>query len=53
MKFLVTGGLGFIGQSVVRNLLARKIPVVAADQSADPEALATFTDLARSTGATF
>ena len=53
MKFLVTGGLGFIGQSVVRNLLARKIPVIAADQSADPEALATFTDLARSTGARF
>ena len=42
MKFLVTGGLGFIGQSVVRNLLDRGIPTVAADQSADAEALATL-----------
>jgi UDP-glucose 4-epimerase len=53
MKFLVTGGMGFIGQSVVRNLLARKIPVVAADQSADQRALAIFTSLAESTGAGF
>ncbi|MGH9745105.1 MAG: NAD-dependent epimerase/dehydratase family protein [Candidatus Acidiferrales bacterium] len=51
MKFLVTGGMGFIGQSVVRNLLARKIPVVAADQSADPEALATLRNAAAGTGA--
>jgi UDP-glucose 4-epimerase len=50
MKFLVTGGMGFIGQSVVRNLLARKIPIVAADQSADPEALATLRKLADCTG---
>jgi len=27
-KFLITGGLGFIGQSVVRNLLERGIPSV-------------------------
>jgi nucleoside-diphosphate-sugar epimerase len=53
MKFLVTGGMGFIGQSVVRNLLDRKIPVIAADQSADPQALATFSNLAGSTGASF
>lgn len=53
MKFLVTGGMGFIGQSVVRNLLARKIPVVAADQSADQRALAIFSSLAESTGAGF
>lgn len=53
MKFLVTGGMGFIGQSVVRNLLARKIPVVAADQSADQRAIAIFSSLAESTGAGF
>ena len=53
MKFLVTGGMGFIGQSVVRNLLARKIPVVAADQSADPQALGTVSNLAASTAANF
>jgi nucleoside-diphosphate-sugar epimerase len=40
MKFLVTGGLGFIGQRVVRNLLARGIPTVSADCSADSEAVA-------------
>jgi nucleoside-diphosphate-sugar epimerase len=53
MKFLVTGGMGFIGQSVVRNLLSRKIPVVAADQSADQRACAIFTSHAESTGASF
>jgi UDP-glucose 4-epimerase len=53
MKFLVTGGMGFIGQSVVRNLLARKIPVVAADQSADPEVVAAFGNLAGSSGTSF
>jgi UDP-glucose 4-epimerase len=36
MKFLVTGGTGFIGWRVVRNLLARGVPVVAADWSIDP-----------------
>ena len=53
MKFLVTGGMGFIGQSVVRNLLARKIPVIAADQSVDPGAVAAFSNLAGSSGASF
>jgi nucleoside-diphosphate-sugar epimerase len=37
VKFLVTGGTGFIGASVVRNLLDRGIPVVAGDVSVDPE----------------
>jgi UDP-glucose 4-epimerase len=36
MKFLVTGGGGFIGWRVVRNLLARGIPTVVADWSIDP-----------------
>ncbi|SPE42238.1 putative NAD-dependent epimerase/dehydratase [Candidatus Sulfopaludibacter sp. SbA3] len=36
MKFLVTGGGGFIGWRVVRNLLARGIPTVVADCSVDP-----------------
>jgi nucleoside-diphosphate-sugar epimerase len=40
VKFLVTGGLGFIGQPVVRNLLARGIPTVSADHSPDAEAIA-------------
>ena len=53
MKFLVTGGMGFIGQSVVRNLLARSIPVIAADQSADPGAVAAFGNLAGSSGTSF
>jgi UDP-glucose 4-epimerase len=56
-KFLVTGGLGFIGQSVVRNLLQRGVPVVAADQSptqsAEAEALSSLRNLAGRTGATF
>jgi len=40
MKFLVTGGTGFIGWRVVRNLLARKIPVVVAEQHVDQDVLA-------------
>jgi UDP-glucose 4-epimerase len=52
-KFLVTGGLGFIGQSVIRNLLERGVPSVAADRSADPEALASLRTVAGRTGATF
>ena len=49
MKFLVTGGLGFIGQRVVHNLLARGIPTVAADDSADSEALAKLRAAANTT----
>ena len=49
MKFLVTGGLGFIGQRVVRNLLARSIPTVSADCSADSEAVADLRASANST----
>lgn len=52
-KFLITGGLGFIGQSVVRNLLARGIPSVAADQSANAEALAGLRAVASRSGAAF
>ena len=36
MKFLVTGGTGFIGWRVARNLLARGVPVVVADWNIDP-----------------
>jgi UDP-glucose 4-epimerase len=52
-KFLVTGGLGFIGQSVVRNLLERGISSVAADQSANTEAQARLRAVASRAGATF
>lgn len=37
MKFLITGGTGFIGQCVVRNLVRRGIPSVAADQLPDAQ----------------
>jgi UDP-glucose 4-epimerase len=36
MKVLVTGGTGFIGWRVGRNLLARGVPLVVADWSIDP-----------------
>ena len=36
VKFLVTGGTGFIGWRVVRNLLQRKTPVVVGELNADP-----------------
>jgi nucleoside-diphosphate-sugar epimerase len=39
MKFLVTGGTGFIGWRVVRTLLQRNIPVVVAEQSLDMDVL--------------
>ena len=42
MKFLVTGGTGFIGASVVRNLLARGIPVVIGEHHTDQAILATL-----------
>lgn len=37
MKFLVTGGTGFIGARVVANLWERQIPVVAADLNLNVE----------------
>jgi nucleoside-diphosphate-sugar epimerase len=37
VKFLVTGGTGFIGQCVVRSLLRRGIPCVAADWNSDEQ----------------
>jgi nucleoside-diphosphate-sugar epimerase len=36
MKFLVTGGGGFIGWRVARNILGRAIPVVLADCNVEP-----------------
>ncbi|MFZ0877865.1 MAG: NAD(P)-dependent oxidoreductase [Candidatus Acidiferrales bacterium] len=53
MKFLVTGGLGFIGQRVVRNLLARGIPTVSADHSSDAEAIADLRAVAGRANAEF
>jgi UDP-glucose 4-epimerase len=45
-KFLVTGGLGFIGQSVVSNLLQRRISVVVADQLWEAEAVSSLHEIA-------
>jgi UDP-glucose 4-epimerase len=42
MKFLVTGGTGFIGASVVRNLLARGVRVVSVDVNPNPQVAATL-----------
>ena len=42
MKFLVTGGTGFIGACVVRNLLARGISVVIGENKADQDVAATL-----------
>ena len=49
MKFLVTGGTGFIGWRVVANLLARGIPVVVLDFPADPETVTRLRTLAGGT----
>ncbi|MCS7032816.1 MAG: NAD(P)-dependent oxidoreductase [Phycisphaerae bacterium] len=51
VKFLVTGGTGFIGACVVRNLLRRGIAVVSADLNADEHTLATFAHEAQAHGA--
>lgn len=53
MKFLVTGGHGFIGQCVVRNLLERGISAVSADHTPDAEALTAFRASAATTGVEF
>ena len=37
MKFLVTGGTGFIGKRVVAQLLQRNIDVIATDINTDKE----------------
>ena len=42
MKFLVTGGTGFIGASVVRNLLARGVPAVIGELKPDEAVLASL-----------
>ena len=53
MKFLITGGTGFIGQCVVRNVLRRGIAAVAADQLADEDLLDGLRAEARLSGAGF
>jgi nucleoside-diphosphate-sugar epimerase len=42
MKFLVTGGTGFIGACVVRNLLARGVPIVIGEANPDENVAATL-----------
>ncbi len=53
MKFLVTGGTGFIGWRVVTNLLARGIPAVALDFPADTEIVARLRQRAGATPLSF
>jgi NAD(P)-dependent dehydrogenase (short-subunit alcohol dehydrogenase family) len=38
-KFLITGGTGFIGLCVARNLIRRRIPAVITDESLDAAAV--------------
>ncbi|MFM2296031.1 MAG: hypothetical protein RLZZ350_2444 [Verrucomicrobiota bacterium] len=42
MKFLVTGGTGFIGACVVRNLIARGIPVIIGEAKPDAAVAASL-----------
>ena len=51
MKFLVTGGTGFIGACVVANLLARNIPVAVADVQIDQDVVAKLERAAGAGGA--
>jgi len=53
VKFLVTGGLGFIGQRVLHNLLDRGIPTVSADHSSDSGAIADLRAAANRTNTEF
>ena len=53
MKFLVTGGTGFIGWRVVTNLLARSIPVVALDFPANADFMAKLKSRAGATPLAF
>jgi UDP-glucose 4-epimerase len=46
VKFLVTGGLGFIGQRVLYNLIDRGISTISADHSSDSEVIAGLRDAA-------
>jgi nucleoside-diphosphate-sugar epimerase len=48
MRFLVTGGSGFIGERVVKNLVQQGIPVVSADWNIDTKVV-----VARGTAAIF
>jgi nucleoside-diphosphate-sugar epimerase len=51
MKFLVTGGTGFIGACVVANLLARNIPVVVADVQIDQDVVKKLKTMSSAEGA--
>jgi nucleoside-diphosphate-sugar epimerase len=46
MKFLVTGGTGFIGASVVRNLIGRGIATVVTDANLNPAIAAKLSGVA-------